>query len=86
MCLGIPGEVVELLGGDLATVSVSGVRRDISVGLLDGVAVGDWVLVHVGFALSKVDEKEAALTLEQVRKLGRVWDEEMDAYSETDIR
>ncbi|MDR1790220.1 MAG: HypC/HybG/HupF family hydrogenase formation chaperone [Propionibacteriaceae bacterium] len=86
MCLGIPGEVVELLGDDLATVAVSGVRRDISVGLLDDVKVGDWVLVHVGFALSKIDEAEAALTLDQIKKLGRVWDEELDAYTETSIR
>ncbi|MDR1825830.1 MAG: HypC/HybG/HupF family hydrogenase formation chaperone [Bifidobacteriaceae bacterium] len=86
MCLGIPGEVVELHDGDLATVAVSGVRRDISLGLLDGVTVGDWVLVHVGFALSKIDEAEAAATLDQVKRLGRVWDEEIEAYSETQIR
>ncbi|MDR1710722.1 MAG: HypC/HybG/HupF family hydrogenase formation chaperone [Propionibacteriaceae bacterium] len=86
MCLGIPGEVVELLGEDLATVAVNGVKRDISIGLLDGVKVGDWVLVHVGFALSAIDEAEATETLDQIKKLGRVWDEELDAFKETAIR
>jgi len=89
MCLGIPGEVVELLDPDtsLATVDVSGVRRAVSIKLLepDPVAVGDWVLVHVGFALSKIDEDEAAATLDQIRRLGRPFDDEMDAFSTTDI-
>jgi hydrogenase expression/formation protein HypC len=88
MCLGIPAEVVALIEGsdDLATVAVNGVRRDISLGLLDDVKVGDWVLVHVGFALSKIDQHEADLTLDQIKKLGRVWDEELDAFKETAIR
>jgi len=87
MCLGIPGEVVALLGDDLATVSVNGVERPISISLMrdEGVDVGDWVLVHVGFALSKIDQKEAELTLDQIKKLGRAWEEEMDAYKETAI-
>ncbi len=61
MCLGIPGEVVEILTDrpDLAMVDVSGVKRAINIGLLDEdpVKVGDWILIHVGFALSKIDEK-----------------------------
>jgi len=87
MCLGIPGEVVALLGEDLATVSVNGVERPISISLMrdEGVDVGDWVLVHVGFALSKIDQKEAELTLDQIKKLGKPWEEEMDAYKETAI-
>jgi len=87
MCLGIPGEVVALLGDDLATVSVNGVERPISISLMhdEGVEVGDWVLVHVGFALSKIDQREAELTLDQIQKLGRAWEEEMDAYKETAI-
>ena len=64
MCLGIPGEVVEFLPDqpDLARVDVSGVRRVINVGLLadDLPEPGEWVLIHVGFALSKIDEGEAA--------------------------
>ena len=87
MCLGIPGEVVALLGDDLATVSVNGVERPISISLMrdEGIQVGDWVLVHVGFALSKIDQKEAELTLDQIKKLGRPWEDEMDAYKETAI-
>jgi len=68
MCLGIPGEVIELHPEqpDLAKVNVSGVRRMINIGLLsdDPPAPGDWVLIHVGFALSKIDEQEAAAALE----------------------
>ena len=87
MCLGIPGEVVALLGDDLATVSVNGVERPISISLMrdEGIQVGDWVLVHVGFALSKIDQKEAELTLDKIKKLGRPWEDEMDAYKETAI-
>ena len=59
MCLGIPGEVVEVLDDqpDLAKVDVSGVRRAINIGLLEGEELrpGDWVLIHVGFALSKIE-------------------------------
>ena len=68
MCLGIPGEVVELLESnqDLAKVSVAGVKRNINIGLLadEGVAPGDWVLIHVGFAMSKIDEEEAQRAME----------------------
>ena len=64
MCLAIPGRIVEIVDEDnrLARVDVAGVQRTINVGLLDGDATrpaGDWVLIHVGFALSKVDEEEA---------------------------
>ncbi|MDR0489588.1 MAG: HypC/HybG/HupF family hydrogenase formation chaperone [Propionibacteriaceae bacterium] len=88
MCLGIPCEVVALLEGDLATVSVSGVEREVSIGLLvdEGIKVGDWVLVHVGFALSKIDAEEADQTLDQIKKLGQVWDDELDAFKQTEIR
>jgi hydrogenase expression/formation protein HypC len=69
MCLGIPGQVLEVVDreGGLARVDLSGVRRDVSIALLDEpgrpVEPGDWVLVHVGFALARVDEEEAARTL-----------------------
>jgi len=88
MCLGIPGEIVALHDDDLATVSVSGVEREVSIGLLadEGVDLGDWVLVHVGFALAKIDAHEADLTLEQVKKLGQPWTDELDAYKQTAIR
>jgi len=75
MCLGIPGQVVDIVDAEqsLAKVDVNGVRRNISVRLLadDNLRVGDWVLVHVGFAMAKIDEREAALTLDQVQKMGR---------------
>jgi hydrogenase expression/formation protein HypC len=89
MCLGIPGEVVGIVDEveHLATVAVSGVRRTISARLLadDPVSVGDWVLVHVGFAMSKIDPEEAELTLDQIRKLGKPFEEEMEAFGETQI-
>ena len=74
MCLGIPGRVVEVTDreGSLATVDVSGVRRSVSVALVDGpdapVEPGDWVLVHVGFALARIDEEQAQETLELLRQ------------------
>ena len=77
MCLAIPGKVVEIVdeAGDIAKVEVGGVRRNINVALLDAVRVGDYVLIHVGFALSKVDEHEAAETLRLLDELGAYQDE-----------
>jgi len=62
MCLAIPAEVVAI-NGDMATVSLDGVQKDISLVLVEGVSVGDYVIVHVGFALSRLDPEEAAATL-----------------------
>ena len=77
MCLAIPGRVVEIVdeAGDIAKVEVGGVRRNINVALLDAVRVGDYVLIHVGFALSKVDEHEATKTLRLLEELGAYQDE-----------
>ena len=87
MCLGIPGQIVALVDDDLATVAVNGVRREISIGLLkdETLHLGDWVLVHVGFALSVIDQQEAALTLDQIKKLGQAWTDELQAFTETVI-
>jgi len=89
MCLGIPGEVVEIIDREagLATVEVSGVRRGVSIKLLEPepVDVGDWVLVHVGFALSKIDADEAAATLDQIKRLGQPYEDEIDAFKGTAI-
>ncbi|MBI4989818.1 MAG: HypC/HybG/HupF family hydrogenase formation chaperone [Rhodocyclales bacterium] len=63
MCLAIPVRVVELLAGDQATVDVGGVRKEISLALVDGIAVGDYVILHVGFAIQKLDADEAEKTL-----------------------
>ncbi len=64
MCLAIPAEVIALLDGDRARVSVGGVTKDISMALVDEVAVGDYVLLHVGFALGRIDADEAQRTLD----------------------
>jgi hydrogenase expression/formation protein HypC len=77
MCLAIPGRVVEMVdeAGGIAKVEVGGVRRNVNVALLDAVRVGDYVLIHVGFALSKVDEHEATKTLRLLEELGAYQDE-----------
>lgn len=77
MCLAVPARVVELVdeNDQIAKVEISGVRRNISVALLEDVKVGDWVLVHVGFAIQKIDENEAEQTLMLLRQLGQI-DEE----------
>jgi hydrogenase expression/formation protein HypC len=83
MCLGVPGEVVEVLDNhpDIATVEVSGVRRAINIGLLEGQGVepGDWVLVHLGFALSKIDQDEATAMLELLAGMGQPDADELQA-------
>ncbi len=89
MCLGIPGEIVEVPDdrSDLATVDVAGVRRPINTALVGagGIRVGDWVLVHVGFAMSKIDEAEAAATLELLSGLGQAYTDELVALADSDI-
>jgi hydrogenase expression/formation protein HypC len=79
MCLAVPGRVVELVDerAQLARVDVSGVFRNVNVGLLEGVREGDWVLIHVGFALSKVDEEEARATLELLEQMGDAYEQEL---------
>lgn len=63
MCLAIPARVAELLPDDRARVELGGVAKDISLALVDGIAVGDYVIVHVGYALSRLDPAEAEATL-----------------------
>ena len=72
MCLAIPGRIIEMVdeANGIAKVDVSGVRRNVNIALLDGAGVGDYVLIHVGFALSRVDEKEAEETLRLLQELG----------------
>jgi hydrogenase expression/formation protein HypC len=87
MCLGIPGEVIEVLSEqpDLAKVDVSGVRRLINVGLLsdDPPVPGEWVLIHVGFALSKIDEGEAASAMAFLEGIGQAYEDEIAALRES---
>jgi hydrogenase expression/formation protein HypC len=84
MCLGIPGRIVEITDAAdcLANVDVSGVRRTISVRLLadDLPEPDEWVLVHVGFAMAKIDEQEALLTLAAVQQLGEAYTDELEAF------
>ena len=87
MCLGIPGEVIEFLPDqpDLARVDVSGVKRVINIGLLadERVEAGDWVLIHVGFALSKIDEAEAAAAMSFLEGIGQAYEDEIAALRES---
>ena len=84
MCLAIPGQILEMVdeANRLAKVDVAGVRRNVNVGLLDaggeGVAPGDWVLIHVGFALSRVDEDEARATLKLLEGMGADYEQELE--------
>jgi hydrogenase expression/formation protein HypC len=78
MCLGIPGQVIEMLegyGGQLALVDVSGAQRKINIGMLEldqqHLAPGDWVLIHMGFALERIDEAEAREVLSGLELMGR---------------
>ena len=70
MCLAIPVKVVELRDGDQAMVDVGGVRKEISLALVDGIAVGDYVILHVGYAIQKLDPEEAEKTLALFAELG----------------
>lgn len=83
MCLAIPGKIVEMVDMEnrIAKVDVGGVRRNINVGMLEEneVAIGDYVLIHVGFAMTKIDEKEAAETMRILREIGQ-FDEEYDLF------
>ncbi|RQH07061.1 HypC/HybG/HupF family hydrogenase formation chaperone [Paraburkholderia dinghuensis] len=79
MCLAMPVEVVELLPGDCARVSVDGVTREISLALVENVAPGDFVLLHVGYAIGKLDRAQADATLAQLAALAASCDgNEMD--------
>lgn len=89
MCLGIPGQVVEIVNPaeHKAIAEVDGVRREINVGLVmgdaGGLKVGEWVLIHVGFAMTKIDEEEAARNLAWLKELGSVYDDEIDQFRES---
>ncbi|RLM23918.1 hydrogenase assembly protein HupF [Brenneria alni] len=79
MCLGIPGKIIELASAErqLAWVDVCGVRREVNIALVtDGVdskqLIGCWILVHVGFAMSRLDEEEAHATLDALRQMEEV--------------
>ncbi|MCX7176470.1 MAG: HypC/HybG/HupF family hydrogenase formation chaperone [Proteobacteria bacterium] len=72
MCLALPAQVVEIRGNDLGVVDLGGVRKEVSLALIDDVAVGDYVIIHVGYALTKLDPEEAAKTLALFEEMGTV--------------
>ena len=82
MCLAIPGKIIEMVDAEnnIAKVDVGGVRRNINTGMLDDTKVGDYVLIHVGFAMSKIDEREAEETLRILKEIGE-YEAEVDGFS-----
>jgi hydrogenase expression/formation protein HypC len=72
MCLAVPAEVLELKEDGLALIEIGGVRKDVSLMLVDDVEAGDYVLVHAGFAIEKIDEYEAQKTLELLEEVARL--------------
>lgn len=89
MCLGIPGQIVAMVDETLqiAKVDVSGVKRAVSVALLapEGIRAGDWVLIHVGFAMSKIDEHEAQETMRLLQEMGNAYNDELAMLHESQI-
>ena len=85
MCVGIPAQVIEILPAErkMAVVEVEGVRREVSIVMVidEGLEVGNWVLLHVGFAMSIIDEEEAKSQLDFMRMLGEAYEEELEAFS-----
>jgi len=90
VCLAIPGRIVEFLSGNadqLALVDVVGVKRKINIGLMEDadLQVGDYILIHVGFAMSKINESEAAEALSMLEMMGQSFDDELRAVAESSI-
>ena len=89
MCLGIPGQVLEIVDdtNSIAKVVVSGVKRNVSVALVrpEGIGPGDWVLIHVGFAMSKIDENEAQETMKALYTMGNIFTDELQMLHDSQI-
>ncbi len=89
MCLGIPGQILEIVddANSIAKVDVSGVKRNVSVALVrpEGIASGDWVLIHVGFAMSKIDENEARETMRALTLMGQSYTDELSMLHQSQI-
>jgi hydrogenase expression/formation protein HypC len=91
VCLAIPGRIVEVVdpANSVARVDVAGVRRNVSIGLLDGdgqgPGPGDWVLIHVGFAISQIDEEEALATRRLLEQMGAEYEQELRELQESSI-
>jgi len=80
VCLAIPGQILEVVdeANSLARVEVAGVHRNVNIGLFDDAGPGDWVLIHVGFAISVIDEDEARATLELLEEMGAEYELELE--------
>jgi hydrogenase expression/formation protein HypC len=80
VCLAIPGQILEIVDetNHLARVEVAGVHRNVNIGLFDDAGPGDWVLIHVGFAISRIDEDEARATLALLEEMGTAYEQELD--------
>lgn len=87
MCLGVPAQIVSLTEPGRATVSISGVTRAVSTDLItEPLSPGDWLLIHVGFALATIDAAEAELTLQQIKQLGGgTFEDEVASFSTSRI-
>jgi len=79
MCLAIPAQIVEIADAEagLATAEIAGVRRSVSIALCPEAELGDWVLIHVGFALDRIDEAQARETLDLLRRMGDAYEDEL---------
>ncbi len=91
MCLAIPGRIVEIVdeGLQLAKVEIGGVRRNVNISLVNSdeepIVIGDWVLIHVGFAMSKIDEEVAYHTLEALEQIGTAYQQELEELQSSRI-
>jgi hydrogenase expression/formation protein HypC len=89
MCLGIPGQILEIVddANSIAKVEVSGVKRNVSVALVqpEGIGPGDWVLIHAGFAMNKIDEVEAQETMKALNTMGDVYTDELKMLHSSQI-
>jgi len=89
MCLGIPGQIINMVddANSIAKVDVSGVKRNVNVALVrpEGIGPGDWVLIHVGFAMSKIDEHEAQETMRVLQQMGEVYTDELNMLHASQI-
>ena len=89
MCLGIPGQIIDMVDDEnhIAKVNVSGVKRNVNIALVrpEGIAPGDWVLIHVGFAMSKIDEVEAHETMKALQLMGDVYTDELKMLHQSQI-
>jgi len=89
MCLGIPGQIIDIVddANSIAKVEVSGLKRNVNVALVrpEGIRPGDWVLIHVGFAMSKIDEVEAQETMKALNMMGDVYTDELKMLHSSQI-